>query len=293
MKTYRIPFDYSCSTQIKKKAAQGKKFCDTPEKYFTWLYHEVAPGYPKYLIVGQQRDAYIKYKPRNATAATYEAWEDKYAGQTAFVICPGPSLGAVPVEAFARKLTFGVNAAGFRVPPRYWVAAEWEWGHWLYKLKHDEFRRIGAQLDRQDWWATPRAAIYLWRRKFDFPALPLYRRVIVSALEEERAVPFPVDGTTAYNAIAAAWWMGCARCVVFGMDLRKDAGAYVKGVPVSAAGVANPYDAQIRAMRQCRYPGMEIFNASLVSQDLGLPFTPLTPARALEMLAEAPEVDDG
>lgn len=290
MKQYAIPFDYSNVLQIKKKRAAGKTFCDTQPKYYNWLLHEVDPDGTKYLMVGQQLKAYKESLPSNGTVVRYEAVEDKYAGMTAFIVCPGPSMAMVSREALEGKLTFGVNGAGWKFAPRYWVAGEWEWTLWLYRLDHNKIREIGPQLDKQDWFVTPRAAINLWRRKKDYPKLPLYRSVIVSRLEEERAVPFPVDGTTTFNAIAAAWWMGCTKCVIFGLDLSKSCGAYVNGAPHSPEGAANPYNAQTYAMRQCKYPGMTIYNASPVSQK-DLQFEPITAEAALALLAESPVVE--
>jgi len=212
--------------------------------------------------------------------------QGRHAGATAFVLCPGPSLAAYPPEAFAGRLTIAVNSAGFYAAPSYWCMIETRYARFVAReLRAGRLPAYDALFDG-DYVMSLRAAI-TWFNEGASARTTFYMRH-----EEGGAIPRgrrgrPVQSAT-LNAIATARLMGCARCVVIGMDLSKPGGVpYVPGVPYSAAGAARGYEEQIEALRTFKLEGMEMLNASPHAERLQSNMAPISYDLALRMLHEA------
>jgi hypothetical protein len=95
----------------------------------------------------------------------------------------------------------------------------------------------------------------------------LFEKVYVIRWEEEFVSPPRTPAVSTTDALITAWEMGCKRAVVIGLDLSKEGGPYVRGVPHTKEGAANPFDEQIRALRQFQLPDFEVVNCSPLSRD--------------------------
>lgn len=202
----------------------------------------------------------------------------KHAGETAYILAPGPSLNSTAAENFKNRLTLAINSAGFYVPSTYWVQAEAVYTKWfirqhIWSLKKEEFQ----VLNQRDFCLNARSYHELLR--FD-TLFGRYRYVL--RLEEIGLIPTRVEGTTLFHALGLAYWLGCPRAVFFGLDLGKQAGAYASGLPHSPKGARRPFTRQIGAIKKTQLPDIEIFNCNPYSNDMGLPFKPISVEEAFE-----------
>ena len=263
MKIHRMPFKYwDDEHTVLIKKSKPPEFAD-PDFYVEAHFHP--PGSDKPFFLNRRcRKLYDRQGPFSGRYHDGGELVDRYAGQDAFIFCPGPSLADVPVEAFKSKMTMAVNSAGFAMDPTFWVMAESGYARWLIK---DQVANIPK--DRTII-STGRVAVCL--RDFDEKRKkPLFPWVWVVRWEEEKVVPPRVPAVSVFNALVSAWEMGCKRAFLLGLDLSKASGPYLDGVPFTKEGAANPFDDQVLALSQFKMPRMEVLNCSPVSKDI-LPF---------------------
>jgi len=191
-----------------------------------------------------------------------EALCDTCVGDDAYIVAPGPSLKEVDLSALEGKLTFALNSAGFLFSPKYWVIAESSYAMWMLDRQHPVKREVIA---------TARVAVIL-RAEEVKSKHEHWTKVHVVRWEEEKIVPPRTPAVSLSNALVSAWEMGCKRVYLLGVDLSKPGRPYVEGVPHTEEGAENPFDDQVRAMRQFQLPGFEIVNCSPHSVGV-LPFS--------------------
>lgn len=224
-----------------------------------------------YLLNNKNRSYMSRQGPFHAPYDLLENHENRHAGETAFVICPGPSLDEYPRGTFDGCLTYAVNSAGFKLRARYWVAAESNWILWLLR----EAKKFPSD---RDWIMSSRCAVR-WR---GLGHTPRVKSVLVSRLEEEKIMPHRQPAVGLMAALFSAWWLGAERVYLIGADLSRPHGqSYTDGVPHSDFGAKNPFDEQVQAMQQFAIPGLDVFNASPHSRKL-LPFQSVDAAEVME-----------
>lgn len=290
MKQYSLPFDYTDNPQLAHKKGIGKIAHSTPKGYQKWLERE-AFGLTYYLTDAQLGWFKEHGDPKPPTFH-YAQSENMYQGQDMFIVCPGPSVkDTLPKpDILADKLSVAVNSGWFYAKTRYWMIAEAHYMRWLCQHDAAWHAKYYARYAQQDFLVTARAAIWWWKNgpgrapgtkrvKSPYKGLYLLRH------EECGAVPMPVEGVSVFNAIATAWWFGCKRAILIGLDLSKPGMPYVEGVPYDQHGAANPYDHQVTALRQVQYPGLEIINASPHSAER-LPFRSIGRKELNEMICQ-------
>jgi len=245
---------------------EDARWADDPRWYCQQHFHKDRDGGGPYFL-NRRCNALLKQDgPFSGHYKDADSLDATAYGQDVYLFCPGPSLADVPIEAFDQQTTLAVNSAGFRVRSTYWVMAESAYALWLmgevqkYPLK----RQIIS---------TARVAVVL-RAKERTARQQLFRRVFVARWEEEFVVPARVPAVSVFNALVAAWQFGAKRCIVFGLDLSRPGGqAYVSDVQYTKEGATNPFDDQVRALRQFSLPGMEVVNCSPHSRELLPNFT--------------------
>lgn len=210
----------------------------------------------------------------------YRLIDDLYgsrAGEDAFIFCPGPSMAAADLDAFKDRLTIAVNSAGFAFrayAPTLWAIFE---SNYMLQVLRSQLIPKGRSFV-----FTPRVAIR-WRGLGYTKKAPK-ATYWVARFEEEKLMPHRTPSVATMGAIATAYWLGCARVFMIGMDVSRPGGQpYVKGVPYGKDGATNPIEEQIPALIQVRYPGMEILNCSPHSREvLRSAFQPADLADAVE-----------
>ena len=209
----------------------------------------------------------------------YSVLEDHCAGQTAFVICPGPSAESLDYRAFEGKFTLAVNSAGWKLNPLLWIMFESNYMNWFKRQKYPKGRNFIM---------TARCAAR-WRA---WGHTSKTGQIFVPRFEEDQNMPGRVPAVTSMGAIVTAWWMGAKKIYLCGLDLGRPGGTpYVSGVPHSKEGATNTFDYQVHALRQFQLPpgSAEIYNASPVSADKGLPFHSCSYEEVEQAAREAPE----
>ena len=279
MKFHRMPFehwndDHTALLRKERGASSGHKeaddrWADDPEWYCRQHFHEDRDGGGPYFL---NRRCFALLRQNGPFTGHYESadtLDGKMDGRDVYILCPGPSLADVPLEDLDDEMTLAVNSAGFLYDPVYWVMAESAYALWLVgKVKnYPPMRRVIS---------TARVAVVL-RAKERAAHQQLFRQVLVARWEEEFVIPARVPAVSVFNALVAAWQMGANRAIVFGLDLSRPGGKpYVDGVQFTKNGAENPFEDQVKALRQFELPGMEVVNCSPHSRDLLPNFTVAT-----------------
>jgi hypothetical protein len=205
-----------------------------------------------------------------------------YKNKTAVIVAPGPSLNDIRPEIFSQKYTFALNNAMFWLKCPYYVSiTEGRYGLWLSEQSGEWQRDRLYPFVNQNYIMTARAAIMWWKMLLPF------RRIYITDHEETRRIRRCRSAITITNTIATVKYLGFRECIIYGMDLCKKDGPYVKGVPFSKFGAENPYDTQVKELMQVERFGLDIYNVNPYSNSLGLPMKPLSHAEALEKLKNA------
>lgn len=259
MKKHRMPFEHWEDEHAKLiRASKPPEFMD-PDYYVEAHFHP--PGSPTpYFLNKRCRSLLDRQGPFTGKYVDGEELVGTCPCGDAFIFCPGPSMGEVDTRKFGGCLTMAVNSAGFAIDPTYWVMAESAYARWL----------MGSEVEvpcGRSVIATARVAVCLRdheiRSKQD-----VFGEVHVVRWEEEKVVPPRVPAVSVFNALVTAWQMGCDNVYLIGLDLSKDDGAYLLGVPHTDEGARNPFNDQIRALSQFKMPGMTVYNGSEASADV-------------------------
>jgi len=234
-----------------------------------------------YILTKNALNRFYRLGPPQPPTYDYEEIKDIHKGETIYIIAPGTSLNNVDPSIFDGKLTIAINSAGFWRDCTYWSMAEGGYAMWA-GTKNGLRERYKDKFAKQKFLLTCRAAL-IWIEQ----ELP-FRNIFITRHEEEKTVPrrIKIPAVTTINTIASAWWMGCSRAVLFGLDLSKRGGPYVKGVPYTQKGAKHGYKPQVEVLKGCIHEGLEIFNVNDQSNGLGLPFMPTSMDRALEELSK-------
>jgi hypothetical protein len=256
-----MPFEYwedEHAALIRKSKAP--EFMD-PDYYVEAHFHPPGSKAP-YFLNQRCRKLYDKGGPFEGRYRSGEELVDRFPSGDAYIFCPGPSMIDVNPARWSGCLTMAVNSAGFAFTPVYWVMAESAYARWL--LKQTEVKiPLGGRLI-----STARVAVCV--RDYEGRG-QIFSKIYVVRWEEEKIVPPRVPAVSVFNALVTAWEMGCKRAYLIGLDLSKEGGPYLEGVPYTKEGAANPFDDQVKALSQFALPGMDVFNGSPVSRDV-LPF---------------------
>lgn len=270
MKKYRMPFEYweDEHTALLRRE-RNNRWADDREWYCQQHFHgHPMDGGPFFL----NKKCHKLYRHRGPFKPPFRHGAelvDTYKGGDAYIVCPGPSLGLFDrLEDLESQLSLAVNSAGFAFRPWYWVMAESGYARWLVKDPGEHWRRLqGMQLV-----CTARVAVVI---RDKFWGQPFLGASYVVRWEEEFIVPPRTPAVSITNALVTAWEMGCRRAFLLGCDLSKEGGAYADGVPHTAEGARNPFDDQIKALRQFQLPDFEVLNASPLSREALPNFTPI------------------
>lgn len=281
MKLHRQKFEYwDDDHTVLIRDSKPKEFID-PDYYLRAHFHP--PGSDKpYFLNKRCRALFARGGPFKGKYKDGEELVGIHEGEDCFIFAPGPSMSTVDVSKFDGRLTMAVNSARFAMEPTYWVMAESAYARWLISEKGLEIpsnkevaikpspNSIGRLTYRnlECVISTARVAVCLRAEK---RTRDLFDIVYVVRWEEECVVPPRVPAVSVFNALVSAWEMGCSRVFLIGLDLSKAGGPYLKGVPYTKEGAANPFDDQVRALSQFKMPGMDVFNGSPASKDI-LPF---------------------
>lgn len=267
MKTLEIPYTHFEDEHTRELKRKQPDVVD-PDVYHARLLWE-CPGGP-YLLNNKNRDRFRRGGPLGPPYYPASLLEDRYAGRPAFIFAPGPSMAEADLDVFRGKLTIALNSAGFRFVepaplPFLWAMFESNYVYWL--LDQDE-----APIPPNRVYIMSARCALPWRAAGKTSRL---RAAFVPQWEESKAVPPRVPAVCTFASIVGAWAMGCSCAYLVGMDLSKPGKPYVDGVPYSKVGAANPFDDQVRCLRQLRIPGFPIYNASPHSKKFDLPFEPV------------------
>jgi len=276
MKLHRMAFEYwedehTALLRSERRAGSGfaqedDRWANDPEWYCRQHFHYDKDGKGPYFLNRRCKALLKQHGPFRGRYRDADELEDTAIGRTVYLFCPGPSLSCVPPDAFRDEISMAVNSAGLRMTPTFWVMAESAYALWLMSepQKHQPDCCVIS---------TARVAVVL-RAKERAARRDFFRRVFVARWEEELIVPARVPAVSVFNALVGAWQMGATKCVVFGLDLsRPDGQPYVDGVQFTKAGATNPFDDQVKALRQFKLPGFEVVNCSPYSRELLPNFT--------------------
>jgi hypothetical protein len=259
---FQMPYEYFRDDMTRTLEKSQPELVD-PEACYQAFMRQVPDG-EKYLLNKKNIHLFRKNGPLKPPYYPIDDIEDAFLGQDAFVFCPGPSMDIVDTKSFEGKLTIAVNSAGFKFKPTFWAMFESNYMLWLVSQKT---KPIPKGLD---YIMTARCAIR-WRDMFK--KTKLSNKVYVPRFEELRTMPHRTPAVGTMGALVSAWWLGAKRVFIIGMDLsRPKDQPYTKGVPFSSFGASNPFDEQIRALRQFQLPDFEVINGSPYSKD-AVPFT--------------------
>ena len=261
MKKYRMPFEYweDDHTKLLRKT-KAPEFLD-PEYYLKAHFHLDKNGKGPYFLNKAGRKLLDVHGPFCGNYHDGEELCNSYS-EDIYIVCPGPSLKDFNLKKLKNKFTIAVNSAGFLFKPTYWLMAESGYAKWLIEKKSCP---IGVNII-----STARVAVFL--RKKEIESRKKKWDVWVIRWEEEKVVPIRTPAVSISNALVTAWQMGSKRVFVLGLDLSRPGNQpYISGVPYTREGAENPFDDQIRALKQFQLPDFEIVNCSPYSKDI-LPF---------------------
>lgn len=253
MKKHRMPFRYWEDDHTKLiRETKGPEFVD-PE-YYTEAHIREDERWPhRYFLNNRCWDLMKRHGPFKDRYRDCEELVDSAVGESAFIVCPGPSMEDVDIDAFSGQLTIAVNSAGFAFDPTYWCMAESGYARWLVDSRFPQQRAVIA---------TARVAVVL-RGEEKKQRREKFRSVHVLRWEEERIVPPRTPAVSVTNALVTAWQMGCKEAYLIGLDLAKLPGRpYAHGLPHTKEGASNPFDDQIKALTQFSLPGFKVMNCS-------------------------------
>ena len=266
MKKYRMPYETfeDEHTKVLRKT-KPPEFLD-PEYYVRAHFKKDSEGNGPFMLNSACRKMLDSQGPFKTPYLLAEnELIDIHKGKECFIVCPGPSLSTFAIPKPPKKSTFNavtmaINSAGFAgINEMYWVICESGYMRWLLK---------GRRWQWQDrvFITTARCAVFMRRVKVNV------RKVFVSRWEEEFVVPPRTPAVSISNALCSAWEMGCTAAYLVGFDQSKPNGVpYMEGLPHTPKGAQNPYDDQLRAMKQFQLPDFKIYNGSKYSSKL-LPF---------------------
>lgn len=281
MKKYRMPFEYwddEHTVLLRKERGPSSnhpekdaRWADDPEWYCRQHFRFDKDGGGPYFLNRRTHALLQKHGPFDGRYKDCEELVDiGYDSAGVFIFCPGPSLEEVNVSMFRNTLNLAVNSAAFylkdRAIPGMWVLAESGYALWLVKQSPEAWSALHEAVVL----ATARVATVLRAHEHSIREFggKLMQRCFVLRWEEAFVVPARTPAVTITNALVSAWQMGFKRAYVLGMDLSKPGGAYAKGVPHTKEGARNPFDDQVKALRQFKLPDFEVFNGSPYSQKL-------------------------
>lgn len=254
-----MPFEYwedNYTKRIRRK--RNNKDADDREGYFFSRCVHQKPGWPyKYHLPPPGVNMMKSQGPFLGKYRDCEGMCGIHEGRNAHIFCPGPSVEGLDFSKFFGKLTFSVNSAGFLFPTNYWVIAESSYAKWFVK---QEAPWGSVML------LTARAAVCFRQEEKDL-CRTLMAWAWIIRWEEELIIPCRApSGASVMNALVSAWQMGCPRAFIYGLDLGKQNGPYVSGVPHTREGERRSYDEQIRTLDQFSLPGFEVVNMSPVNK---------------------------
>lgn len=236
-----------------------------------------------FLLNNKNRERFRRGGPFKPPYYPASLIEDRYVGYDAFVFAPGPSMADVDLSIFKGKLTLVLNSGGFKFVdpaplPFFWCIFESEYMYWFRECRE-----------------IPPSRVYLMSARCALPwreadRTSRMRAAFVPRWEEEKVIPPRAQAVCMFGALIGAWEMGCRRAFVVGMDQSKPGRPYVEGVPYTPKGAANPFDDQIKSLRQFRLPDFEVFNASPHSQHFGFPFTKIDVREVEKIARDSPNV---
>lgn len=262
MKLHKMPFEYWEDEHVKLlRNDKPKEFLD-PDYYVEAHWHYDREGNGPYFLNKKGRGLLDRDGPFEGKYVDGDELLDSWSGETCYIVCPGPSLSKAPIGRIAASgRTIAVNSAGFAFDPTFWCLAESGYAKWFIEQDIPP---------RRAFLATARVAVWL-RHKEKKSRKKLARKVYVIRWEEGKVVPPRTPAVTISNALVSAWQMGACKAVLVGLDLSKPGAPYAKGIPYTREGAQNPFNDQVRALRQFELPGFEIVNTSPHSKKL-LPF---------------------
>lgn len=269
MKKYKMPFEtWEDGETMRLREGRGDKWANDRLWYCRQHFHGAETGGP-YFLNRRCRGLYDKHGPFKGRYKAGEELVGKHEGEIAYIVCPGPTVTEDLLRRIVEKdLTIAVNSGGFAFEPKYWVLAESGYALWLIRNPQIKWNPEITAI------TTARVAVVL-RAKEIGERRKILKDLFVIRWEEEFVVPPRTPAVSIMNALVTAWQMGCSKAYVIGMDLSKEGGAYMKGVPYTKEGEDNPFDDQIRALQQFQLPGFEVFNGSPLSKACLPNFTPI------------------
>jgi hypothetical protein len=268
MKEHHIEFDYSNNPQLdmirKRKFQKHEIYLEnagTPEKYFNTLLKEVDGR--KYLLTSVQKLRILNHLAKDKKVVFSENSEDIHKGETVCILAPGPSLSKVDSKILQGQYCMVVNSAGFKYwgPKFYWVIAEARFQKFLNskgrlsQIRNKFFEPARTMI------LTARALSWYYHGNESLidEKKGMYKKIFLTDLEEKQVIPFPAEATTVINALGMAWWMGFKSAIIYGLDLSKEKGPYVKGSLYTEYGANATYKYQPFALKQIWFPDMDIY----------------------------------
>ena len=223
-----------------------------------------------YMHPCRKKEVFEEQKENLSRLKANEKYEDRFKNEDCFICAPGPSFRDAPIKLLREKLTIGVNSLGFAFKPKYWLLAEWEYVENFFR-----FSKVYLKcLENQEFFFTTRAYL-LWlelTEKYDSGISRINNGIWID-IKERNILPPAIGTPSILLALAQAWWMGCKRTFILGMDLcRPNNQTYIKNIPYTEKGLHTSFDKQIYIYRQTFFPGMEIYNASPYSKQHKLAF---------------------
>ena len=273
MRKYRMPFEYWDDEHTKLLKKKQPDVVD-PDVYLDRLLWD-CPGGP-FMLNNRNRQRFKKFGPFKPPYYPASLIEDRYKGMDAFIFGPGPSMRDTKISAYQDSLTIAMNSAGFAFKPFFWSVFESNYMYWLREQRTIAPGHVFLM--------TARCAL-IWIQAGRTPRM---RAAFIPRWEEERVVPPRTPAVCLTGSLVGAWQMGCKRAFLIGVDLSKPGQAYAEGVPHTEFGAKNPFDDQVRAIKQFKLPDFEVFYGSPHARRLQLPFTYM-PYSEIEEIARASE----
>jgi hypothetical protein len=266
MKRYKMPFEYweDADYKLILKTKDPRRAVD--RDFWQAGHTKYYPQFKYPLFVNdKEEELLINNIDRWKEYHNCEDLVDKHEGEPAYIFCPGPTMAKVDANRFKDRVTIAVNSAGYAFNPTYWLFAEAGYARWCFRWKQS----WTPEQRKKPILTTTRASAFLSQHEtvrgiqFD--------DVYVLRWDDEYIIPARCQAPSTMNALTTAWQMGCNPCYVIGLDLSKDAGPYIEGVPFTRKGARNPFDDQIKCLSQFQAPGFRVVNGSPASKD-SLPF---------------------
>lgn len=265
MKEFRLPFKYFRDAETRLLEKKQPDVAD-PEAYYHRMLWKCPDG-RKFLLNNRNRELIRKHGSFKPPYHYIDRLKDFNKDGDAFIFCPGPSMSLVDPNKFKGKLTIAVNSAGFKINPMFWCIFE---SNYLKEVFMANIREIPKG---RRYAMTARCAVR-WRAA---GRTNLMSECYIPQFEEARNMPHRTPGVTSMGAITLAWYFGCTRIFLIGLDLsRPNKQPYIAGVPHSKFGATNPFKEQVLALKQVAFPGVDIYNASPHSSNK-LPFIGVAP----------------